>query len=138
MPPKGKTAKHKKNGGCVVVKRDLVEVEEGQVYGIVEKALGSLYFTVKCFDDKTRRCKLRNQKKKKMKMKITVDSVVIVSLREFDAKDSTGDIIYKYEPDEVRQLQKEYILPSFNVVNTDNTDDPADNNNMCPFDFESI
>ena len=125
MPKKNKGKKKKPDEE----KRAILYADlDGQVYGIVEKALGSRYFDVKCLDNKMRRCRIR-----KKRIKIKLNDVVIVSLRDFD--DKNGDIIYKYDLDETRILQKEGILPSssFTFVNN-NMDDDIE----VGFDFESI
>ena len=125
MPKKNKGKKKKPDEE----KRAIIYADlDGQVYGIVEKALGSRYFDVKCLDNKMRRCRIR-----KKRIKIKLNDVVIVSLRDFD--DKNGDIIYKYDLDETRILQKEGILPSssFTFVNN-NMDDDIE----VGFDFESI
>jgi translation initiation factor 1A len=110
MPKKQKAGKNKKSAGANFEKRKMVEADlDGQVYGIVEKALGDRFFTVNCLDNLPRRCKVRQKR-----MKVIVGDCVIVSLRDYD--DSNADIIYKYEPYEVRQLQKDGILPDSEVI----------------------
>ena len=106
MPKKKKCGKNKKsNTFGQVEKRQLIEADlDGQIYGIVEKALGDRYFEVSCVDNKKRRCKVRNKR-----LKIQIQECVIVALRDFD--DKNGDIIYRYNADEVRSLQKDGILP---------------------------
>lgn len=106
MPKKKKGGKNTKASGIATEKRKLLEADvDGQVYGILEKALGCGFFEVNCFDHIKRRCKARSKR-----MKVTSGDYVIVSIREFDEK--TSDIIYKYDSDEVRKLQKLGILPS--------------------------
>ena len=102
--------------------------DDGQIYGIVEKALGGCYFSVNCFDNKTRRCKNR-----KKRVRVNIQDIVIVSLREFE---DIGDIIHKYEQEEVRYLQNLGVLPS-NITSTISTADlnPVDE---CVFDFDTI
>jgi hypothetical protein len=62
-----------------------------------------------------------------------VSDIVIVSLREFE---DIGDIIHKYEPEEVRRLQQSGVLPS-NITSTISSNDlnPEDE---CVFDFATI
>lgn len=130
MPKKKKAAKNSKNNTGLTEKRKLIEADlDGQVYGILEKALGNRFFDVKCMDGKTRRCKVRNKR-----MKVKQDDCVIVSLREFD--DKNGDIIYRYDSEEVRQLQKIGALPGADVIGSFNDDDNSETENT--FCFEDI
>ena len=114
MPKKQKAGKNTKNSNSITekTKAKILEADlDGQVYGIVEKALGDLFFNVNCLDNKTRRCKARYKVGRK-RIKISQGDYVIVALRNFD--DDNADIIYKYEPSDVRQLQKDGILPKSN------------------------
>ena len=106
MPKKKKCGKNKKNNTFgQVEKRQLVHADlEGQIYGVVEKTLGDRYFDVMCVDNKQRRCRVRNKR-----LKIKERECVIIALRDFD--DKNGDIIYRYNADEVRYLQKTGVLP---------------------------
>lgn len=130
MPKKNKAAKNtKSNTSGIVEKRELIEADlDGQVYGIIERVLGGCYFDVNCLDAKKRRCKVRNKR-----LKLQVRDCVIVALREFEEK--TGDIIYKYNSDEVRELQKKGVICNLEVsdctANNNESDDEA-------FIFENI
>jgi len=111
MPKKKKAGKNTKSKGANVEKRKLLEADmDGQVYGFVEKAVGGSFFTVKCLDNAERRCKVRTKR-----MRIAAGDCVIIALRDFN--DDTGDIIYRYDSDEVRQLQKIGILPNTDSIN---------------------
>ena len=126
---KGKRGKKAKNKGTTIVSRKIVEASiDGQVYGIVEKALGCRFFEINCLDNKKRRCKVRSKR-----MKIELQNVVIIALREFD--DNNADIVYKYEPAEVRFLQKEGILPKSDVIGDGGIVIEEDNTG---FNFEDI
>ena len=110
MPKKQKAGKNKKSSNMNAEKRKLIEADlDGQVYGIIEKVLGDRFFTVNCLDNTKRRCKVRQKR-----MKVKDGDCVIVALREFD--DNNADIIYKYDSAEVRQLQKDGILPNSEVI----------------------
>ena len=77
MPKKVKARKNAKNKPNEE-KRNLIEADlDNQVYGTIEKALGSRFFEVNCLDNKKRRCKVR-----KKRMKVKVNDTVIISLRE--------------------------------------------------------
>jgi translation initiation factor 1A len=130
MPKKVKARKNAKNKPNDE-KRNLIEADlDNQVYGTIEKALGSRFFEVNCLDNKKRRCKVRNKR-----MKIKVTDTVIISLREFD--DNNADIIYKYEDDEVRVLQKKGIIPENVSVNM-NGEIEIDSEDDVVFDFDDI
>lgn len=130
MPNKKKAGKNTKSKNVVEVKRDLIEPDiSSQVFGILTKTLGSRFFDVNCLDGKQRRCKVRNKR-----LRVKQDDVVIISLREFD--DKNADIIYKYNSEEVRELQSIGSLPSGESlgIKLDENDIEDD----CAFDFENI
>ena len=109
MPKNVKSKKNTKNLNDKTEKRQIIYPDDGQVYGIIEKALGDRYFNVFCLDENNRRCKVR-----KKRMKIVVGDYVIIALRLFnnDPVNDVGDIIYKYESDEVRHLKINKLVPS--------------------------
>ena len=130
MPKKKKAGKNRKTKGVLREKRKLVEPDlDCQVFGVLEKALGSRFFDVKCLDGQMRRCKVRNKR-----MKVKKDDVVIVSLREFD--DKNADIIYRYNSEEVRELQRNGSLPSRGDISIKN--ESKDNEDDCAFEFDDI
>jgi initiation factor 1A len=130
MPKKKKCGKNTKSKGANVEKRALIEADlDGQVYGIVETALGSRFFTINCLDNKTRRCRVRTKR-----MRISKGDCIIVALRDFD--EGNGDIIYKYDADEVRHLQRNGILPGADVIGTIIDDDEPEEDDG--FVFEDI
>ena len=129
MPKKQKAKKNTKSSNINNEKRKLIEADlNGQVYGIIEKTLGDRFFTVNCLDNIKRRCKVRQKR-----IKVKDGDCVIVSLRDYD--DGNGDIIYKYDPCEIRQLQKTGILPESDVIGTFNENEDVDDNS---FVFEDI
>ena len=133
MPKKKKAGKNTKSSGIVIEKRPLIEADiDGQIYGILEKALGCGFFEVNCLDDVKWRCKARSKR-----MKVTSGDYVIVSIREFD--DKTSDIIHKYNEEEVRKLQNLGILPSDNQKNIEqNIEQDILENAKQEFDFNNI
>ena len=133
MPKKKKAGKNTKNKGTNIERRKLqIADTEGQVYGFIEKAVGGRFFTVKCVDNAERRCKVRTKR-----MRISAGDCVIIALRDFD--DKSGDIIYRYDSDEVRQLQKNGELPDQNAVNTlKGVEDVEDTEFVFEFEFEDI
>ena len=132
MPKKKKAGKNTKSAGTTVEKRKIIEADiDGQVYGIIEKCLGCRFFEVNCLDNIKRRCKARQKR-----LKVQVGDCVIVSIRAFD--DKTSDIIYKYDAEEVRQMQKNCILPSSDVINLGNIKVDQDDDDDGGFSFENI
>ena len=130
MPKNKKAGKNTKTKGVFQEKRALVEPDlDCKVFGVLEKALGSRFFDVKCLDGQLRRCKVRNKR-----MKVKNDDVVIVSLREFDEKNA--DIIYRYNSEEVRELQRNGILPSTDTLGIQN--ESNENEDECAIDFDDI
>ena len=129
--PQKKKGKNTKSKGSNIEKRKLIEADlDGQVYGILEKALGSRFFTVNCLDNMKRRCKVRQKR-----MKCNEGDCVIISLRDFD--DQNADIIYKYDDSEFRQLQKMGVLPDSNAIGS-NKDPELDELDEVGFDFDDI
>jgi translation initiation factor 1A len=129
MPKKKKAGKNTKSKGANIEKRKLIEADlDGQVYGIIEKALGSRFFSVNCLDNTKRRCKVR-----KKRMRCAVGDCVIISLRDFD--EDNADVIYRYDAEEVRKLQKMGVLPDANVIGAFNDDEEDEDDG---FTFEDI
>ena len=130
MPKKNKAGKNTKSKNVIEIKRELIEPDLScQVFGILTKTLGSRFFDVNCLDGRQRRCKVR-----KKRMKVKQDDIVIVSLREFD--DKNADIIYKYNSEEVRELQRIGSLPNGESLGIKLNDNKVDDD--CAFDFEDI
>jgi translation initiation factor 1A len=131
MPKKQKAGKNSKTKNGVAEKRKLIEADlDGQVYGILEKELGNRFFDVMCLDNTKRRCKIRQKR-----LKVKHGDYVIVSLRNFD--DKNADVIYKYEDDEVRLLQKKGILPCADVSATEKINE-LDEEEDTGFSFDDI
>lgn len=130
MPKKNKAAKNTKTKNISQEKRNLIEPDLNcQVFGILTKTLGSRFFDVNCLDGKQRRCKVRSKR-----LKVKQDDVVIVSLREFD--DKNADIIYKYNSEEVRELQSAGSLPNTESLGVKLNE--SDVEDECGFDFNGI
>lgn len=128
MPKKKKAGKNNKNNNGSTEKRKLIEADlDGQVYGILEKVLGNRFFDVQCTDGIMRRCKVRNKR-----MKVSQGDCVIVSLREFD--DKNADIIYRYDSEEIRQLQKMGALPKKETLGSFKDEENSDSENGFCFD----
>ena len=132
MPKKVKAGKNNKSKHPQE-KRTLEEanLNNFQIYGIIEKALGDRFFEVNCLDNKKRRCRVRNKR-----LKIKSNECVIIALRSYD--DNNGDIIYRYDMEEVRQLQKKNILPSDDIIGCIRDNNILEDNEDDGFVFEDI
>merc|ERR1712003_97264 len=100
-------------GSTEKVKKELEFKEDGQEYGQVARMLGNGRCEVQCFDNIKRLCHIRG----KMCKKVCVNQgdIVLVSLRDF--QDRKGDIIFKYTPDEARNLKTYGELPEGTKIN---------------------
>ena len=131
MPKKKRGKKNKKNFKEAGERRALVEADlDGQVYGFLSKALGSRYFEVKCLDNKTRRCRVRNRR-----MRVTAGDCCIISVREFD--DKNGDIIYRYDSVEINAMKRHGLLPNSELLD-DGDDCGITIEEETTFNFEDI
>ena len=94
---KGGYSKHlKKGGGKKAVLYDALD--EGQLFGQITKVDGEGRFRILCNDGITRRGKACNQIRKTKDKKITLETFVIVSLRDCDTKDDKCDILAFADP----------------------------------------
>lgn len=115
MPKKVKAKKNSKTRNMEVQKRKIIYADpEFHVYGILEKALGGRFYNVKCLDGMTRRCKVRQKR-----LRVKEGDMCIISLREFQPK--VGDVIYKYDAEEVRQLRNEQVIPKMDTISENTT-----------------
>lgn len=104
----------------------------GQVYGVIERAMGMCRFSIACVDGVKRTGCIRGSIKKKTK--VAAGDVVIVSLREFE--DSKCDIIHKYDDKAISQLRREGLIP--NDVKVVSSHDDAEDDGGVEFDFNSL
>ena len=133
--PKGlKKKKNSKSNQQNITKPMVYADIDGQVYGYITKVLGNCFFMVKCSDVKERRCKVRSKK-----LRVILNDILIICLRSFD--ELNGDIIYKYNKDEIALLKKEKLIPeqfdgeNTNILNKGNIDM---NDEVSVFDFDDI
>ncbi|MDI3474542.1 MAG: translation initiation factor [Thermococcaceae archaeon] len=73
----------------------------GQLFGVIEQALGSGWMDVRCSDGKVRRCRIPGKLRRRMWMR--VGDVVIVQPWEVQS-DERGDIVYRYTRTQVDWL----------------------------------
>jgi translation initiation factor 1A len=115
--------KFKKGKGPPAMTRQIIHADEDedQIYGLVEKACGNACFDVKCYDGKTRQCKVRGNMRGKRKVWINVNDTVIISKDVSSTLRDTGHIIHKYNENEVRTLKKAGKLNMPGEVNDNDT-----------------
>jgi len=85
-----------------------------EVLGIVEQRLGGSRSRVKCFDGKTRICRIPGRLKRSLW--IRENDVVLIEPWE-NGGDEKGDIIYKYRPNQVSSLERKGLLKGLENVN---------------------
>jgi translation initiation factor 1A len=94
--------------------RPLQLKEEGTEYGQIVRMLGGGRVEAKTFHDgRVRNCGICGRMRKKVW--VSVGDIVLVGLRDF--QDEKADIIYKYMPDEARQLKAASAIPGNVRVN---------------------
>jgi translation initiation factor 1A len=113
MPKKVKAAKNAKSKRTkkdddMQIKVVATLKEDEQEYGKVTKLLGNRRVECECFDGKTRICRIRPGLKRKKQI-VKVDSIVLISLRNF--QDEKADILTVYTPDQIKKLQKMAEIP---------------------------
>lgn len=124
MPANKRGGKKHKRGKKIGFrdKRELIFKEDGQEYAQATKMLGSGHVEVFCFDGVTRLGKIRGKMHKRVW--ITVGDMVLIGLREFEH--DRCDIMYKYNPDEARNLKAYGEIPTDVVVNENEFDEDSE------------
>lgn len=77
-----------------------------EVFGVVEKAMGSGHMKVRCKDGNTRTCRIPGRMRKRVW--IREDDVVIIEPWQVQS-DEKGDIVYRYTQTQLGWLRKEGI-----------------------------
>lgn len=95
----GNKAKKNKNVS-INKKRELIFAEDGELYGIILDICGNYRMKVYCNDGIERVCSIKGNMRKRVWM--GKNDYVLISIREFEK--NKGDIIYKYNPDEIISL----------------------------------
>jgi len=101
---RGGNRNKKKGSGGNTGGEEIIRVplpREGQVFGIIEQALGSGWMDVRCSDGKIRRCRIPGKLKRRMWMR--VGDVVVVQPWQVQS-DERGDIVYRYTRTQVDWL----------------------------------
>lgn len=103
----GKGHRKSKSGEGGIFRRELLLKEEGQEYALVTKILGNGHVECTCFDNVVRLGNIRG--KIRRRVWITLGDVVLVGLREY--QDNKADVLHKYNPEEIKNLQNMNELP---------------------------
>ncbi len=84
-----------------------------EVLGMATRMLGSSRVEVKCFDSKTRVCRIPGRLKRSLWVK--EGNIVIVEPWEYSG-DTKGDIVYKYTPTQVGFLRSRGYLKALEQI----------------------
>lgn len=133
---KGGKKKRRGKGDTNSFVRTLIKKDSNeQEYAQVVKLLGNARLEAKCFkkkdgefSSKTRICLIRGKMRKRVW--IATNDLILVSLREFD--EDKGDVIHKYEENEIKKLIKQGELPNiiFNSHASSKTENKKSNANQ--------
>jgi translation initiation factor 1A len=102
-----KFKKKKEEGGGESDLKNIIFKEVDQEYAQVTALLGNCRLRLNCIDGKTRIGKIRGAIRKKMW--ISMNDVVLVSLRDFE--DDKCDVLHAYKAIEAKYLQKLGEIP---------------------------
>ena len=101
--PQKKKPGHGKKSAAPVEQRRIRMPREGEVMGIVLGLMGGSRMRVACKDGNERMCRIPG----KMRNKIWVREGDVVIVRPYEIEsDSKGDIIWRYNPFQARQLKE--------------------------------
>lgn len=78
-----------------------------QTFGIVQRRLGGSRMEVKCFDGKTRICRIPGRLKRRLWVR--EGDLIIVEPWEFSG-DEKGDVVYKYTKAQIEFLKRKGYL----------------------------
>jgi len=84
-----------------------------QSLGIVDQRLGGSRMRVRCFDGKSRICRIPGRLKRRLW--IRENDVVLVEPWELD--DTKGDVIFKYRPNQIEWLKKRGYMKGLDSAN---------------------
>lgn len=99
--------KNNENAEAEITRVQLPNKNNGELFGIVDKLLGSARMTVMCEDGKTRTLRVPGKIKKKMWIK----EGDLVILKPWGFQDDKGDIVYRYSHTQVSYLSRNRLLP---------------------------
>lgn len=129
---KGKGGKNRRRGKNEneSEKRELVFKEDEQEYAQVTKMLGNGRLEAMCFDGVKRLCHIRGKLRKKVW--INQGDIILVGLRDY--QDTKADVIFKYTPDEARNLKTYGEFPESVRINDTVTFVEGDMDDEIEFD----
>ena len=84
-----------------------------QTLGLITRMLGSSRVEAKCFDGKTRVCRIPGRLKRSLWVKL--GNIVIVEPWEYSG-DKKGDVIFKYTPTQVSYLKSRGYLKQLELI----------------------
>ena len=82
-----------------------------EVLGFIEQRLGGSRMRVKCLDGKIRICRIPGRLKRKLW--IREGDLLLIEPWEYD--NDKGDVIFKYQPNQVDWLKKKGYIKEINV-----------------------
>ncbi|MEM0371146.1 MAG: translation initiation factor aIF-1A [Ignisphaera sp.] len=82
------------------VQKDIILPSEGQTICVVEEIIGADYTKVRCSDGVTRICRIPGRFRRRAWL--SEGDVVLVA--PWDFQPNKGDIVHRYEKDEIRKL----------------------------------
>ncbi|MBL7147792.1 MAG: translation initiation factor eIF-1A [Nanoarchaeota archaeon] len=84
-----------------------------QALGVVDQRLGSSRMRVRCFDGKSRVCRIPGRLKRKLW--IRENDIVLVEPWELD--NTKGDVIFKYKQNQIDWLKRKGFLKELDLTN---------------------
>ena len=103
-------AKYQYNPEEVITRVRLPRDDES--LGLVEQRVGGSRMIVRCFDGKTRMCRIPGRLKKHLWVRER--NIIIIKPWEFGG-DKKGDVIFKYRPNQVAFLKKKGYLDALDT-----------------------
>ena len=86
---------------------------EGQILGICEQRVGGSRMRVRCWDGKTRICRIPGRLKRRLW--IREGDVLLIEPWELN-QDTKGDVVFKYKPVQVNVLKRKGILKKLELA----------------------
>ncbi|MEM4336513.1 MAG: translation initiation factor eIF-1A [Candidatus Woesearchaeota archaeon] len=90
-----------------------IKIPKGkETFGVVTRKLGASRLEVKCFDGRTRVCRIPGRLRRKLW--VNPGAIVVVEPWEFSGEDK-GDIVFKYTPTQVNWLKQKGYLKELEI-----------------------
>jgi len=84
-----------------------------EVFGLIEQRLGASRLKVRCFDNKTRICRIPGRLKRRLWVR--ENDIVVVEPWEYSGEEK-GDIVFKYTPTQVQFLKNKGYLRELDTM----------------------